>query len=69
METLKRVKQELKNLEYECSLSPNNEKNRQLKMRIKIKKKQLQQLINEQEELDRELSKEEEEKQRLTMKF
>ena len=66
MEQLIQLKNEIKTLEEETKYLPNNEFSRQLRMRIKFKKKELKKLEDE-AILEIELQRSEE--KRLTMKF
>ena len=66
MEQLIQLKNEIKTLEEETKYLPNNEFSRQLRMRIKFKKKELKKL---EDEAILEIEKQRSEEKRLTMKF
>ena len=66
MEQLIQLKNEIKTLEEETKYLPNNEFSKQLRMRIKFKKKELKKL---EDEAILEIEKQRSEEKRLTMKF
>ena len=66
MEQLIQLKNEIKTLEEETKYLPNNEFSRQVRMRIKFKKKELKKL---EDEAILEIEKQRSEEKRLTMKF